>query len=117
MFVGYPHPHLISIDKYVLLNTQHFFTNHENENRIWRQYSTLLIIKNISYYLFLHPGVARYVTLLLLLLFVLLHSSTIHPIVEADLILPHPFMNAPQLELEKTLCEVSQSPLLCTSAH
>ena len=109
-------PHLISIDN----SSQHFFTNHENENRIWRQYSTLLIIKNISYYLFLHPGVARYVTLLLLLLFVLLHSSTIHPIVEADLILPHPFMNAPRLELQKTLREVSQSlrrPLLCTSAH
>ena len=61
---------------------------------------------NIGYYLCLDPGVARYVILLLLLLLVLLHSSTIHPIVEADLILPHPFMNASRLELETNLCEV-----------
>ena len=60
----------------------------------------------IGYYLCLDPGVARYVILLLLLLFMLLHSSTIHPIVEADLILPHPFMNALQLELETNLREV-----------
>ena len=36
----------------------------------------------------------------------LLHSSTIHPIVEADLILPHPFMNVSRLELETNLSEV-----------
>ena len=70
--------------------------------------STLHNLENhsIGYHLCLEcldPGVTRYVILLLLLLLVLLHSSTIHPIVEADLILPHPFMNASRLELETNL--------------
>ena len=76
--------------------------NQENYSSLWIYLHWLLI----TYYLCLDPGVARYVILLLLLLFMLLHSSTIHPIVEADLILPHPFMNASRLELETNLREV-----------